>query len=168
MSGTAIETNALATTLREETEVYGSLLALSVQEERAIIAGNVERLTEIVADKEQLMELLAALESERMTALAELALGIERDPPTITLSEVAQHAEPAAAAVLMEAGMVLRAQAEALRDANDRNARLLEGSRALVDSWIRYLRAVVTGALTYTAEGGRHEDDGRRVVDRAA
>jgi flagellar biosynthesis/type III secretory pathway chaperone len=163
-----VDTSGLAVTLREETEVYGSLLALSVQEERALIAGNVERLTELVADKEQLLELLAALESERTSALIAVALGIERDPPTITLSEVARHAEPAAAEVLMQAGMLLRAQAVALREANDRNARLLEGSRALVEHWIQYLRALVAGALTYTADGGRFEGDDGRVLDRSA
>ena len=122
MTAAPVGTTSLATTLREETEVYGSLLALAVQEERAIIDGDVELLTELVGDKERMLELLAALETERTTALTAVALGIERDPPNITLSEVARHAEPHAAGVLMEAGMLLRAQAVALREANSRNA----------------------------------------------
>ena len=155
MTAAPVDTTSLAATLREETEVYGSLLALAVQEERAIIDGDVE--------------LLAALETERTTALTAVALGIQRDPPNITLSEVARHAEPHAAGVLMEAGMLLRAQAVALREANDRNARLLEGSRALVEQWIQYLKAVVAGALGYTPEGARSEgDDDGRVLDRSA
>lgn len=168
MTAGHVDTSGLAATLHEETELYGSLLALSVQEERAIVAGDVEALTDLIADKERLLELLAALETERTTALTAVALGIELDPPTITLSEVARHAEPAAAAVLMEAGMLLRAQAVALREANSSNARLLEGSRSLVEHWIQYLRAVVAGALTYTADGGRAEGDDSRVLDRTA
>lgn len=169
MTAAPVDTAGLAATLHEETEVYGSLLALAVQEERAIVDGDVERLTELVGDKERMLELLAALEAERTTALATVALGIERDPPNITLTEVARHAEPYAAGVLMEAGMLLRAQAVALREANDRNARLLEGSRALVDHWIQYLKAVVAGALTYTHDGARNEgDDDGRVLDRSA
>ena len=169
MTAAPVGTTSLATTLREETEVYGSLLALAVQEERAIIDGDVQLLTELVGDKERMLELLAALETERTTALTAVALGIERDPPNITLSEVARHAEPHAAGVLMEAGMLLRTQAVALREANSRNARLLEGSRALVEQWIQYLKAVVAGALGYTPEGARSEgDDDGRVLDRSA
>lgn len=168
MTTAHVDTAALASALVEQGEVYGSLLQLSTQEERALVEGDVERLTEIVSEKEQLLEFGAALETERMTALTAIGLAIERDPPTITLSEVAARAAPSAGQTLMEAGMVLRAQAVALQEANERNARLLEGSRSLVDRWIQYLRAVVAGSLTYEADGAPHEDDASRVVDRAA
>ena len=78
------------------------------------------------------------LETERATALTAIGLAIGRDPPTITLSEVAAHATPQAGATLFEAGMVLRAQAVALRGANERNARLLQGCRSLVAASLAY------------------------------
>ena len=191
MTTADVDTAALASALVEQGEVYGSLLQLSTQEERALIEGDVERLTEIVSEKEHLLEFGAALETDRWiargrgrltrptarrtrttraasSALTAIGLAIERDPPTITLSEVAARAAPSAGQTLMEAGMLLRAQAVALQEANERNARLLEGSRSLVDRWIQYLHAVVAGSLTYEADGAPHEDDASRVVDRAA
>ena len=168
MTATHIDTAALASTLVEQGEAYRSLLALSVSEEHAIVGGDVEQLTELIGEKERMLELLAALETERMIALTSIVLGIRRDPPTITLSEVARHAEPSAAETLMEAGMLLRAQAVALQQANERNSKLLEGSRALIERWVQYLRAVVAGSLTYTAEGEPNDRDGTRVLDRSA
>jgi flagellar biosynthesis/type III secretory pathway chaperone len=160
--------HALTETLAEEQQLYGSLLELAAREERAIVGGDVRILTEITDEKEQLLELLAALESERMTALTAFAAVTGHAPGEITLTEAAASLEAGEGALLTRAGEQLRTTALELRDANDRNAALLRSSRDLVDRWIQYLRTVLTGALAYNADGGLNDAVGRRVLDRSA
>ena len=76
--------------------------------------------------------------------------------------------EPAEGAALTEAGIELRARALALKEANEHNAALLRGSREIVDRWIQYLRTIIAGSLTYTAEGSPNESGDNRVIDRSA
>lgn len=159
---------ALTETLAEEQQLYAALLELAGREERAIVGGDVRALTEITEEKEHLLETLAALETERMTALTAFATVTGREADEITLTEAASALEETDGALLTRAGEQLRALAVELRGANDRNAALLRSSRDIVDRWIQYLRTVLTGALAYNADGGLTDAGGRRVLDRSA
>jgi flagellar biosynthesis/type III secretory pathway chaperone len=159
---------ALSSTLDEERETYVSLVALAGREERAIVAGDVEELTDVTDRQEQLMELLATLETERMTALTAIAAATGLDADSLTVTMVASLADAEQGAALAETGAELRAQAVALQRANESNAALLQNSRQIVERWIQYLRTIVTGTLTYTAEGSPDEAGGNRVIDRSA
>ena len=160
--------HALTETLAEEHQLYAALLELAGREERAIVGGDVRALTEITEEKEHLLETLAALETERMTALTAFASVTGRGAEEITLTEAASALEEIEGALLTRAGEQLRTLALELRGANDRNAALLRSSRDIVDRWIQYLRTVLTGALAYNAEGGLTDAVGRRVLDRSA
>ena len=151
--------DALASALTEEQELLGTLLDLAGREERAIVGGDVAELTELTDQKEHLLELLATLETERATALTAIAGSSGLRIDALTLS---------AAAALTEAGIELRARALALKEANEHNAALLRGSREIVDRWIQYLRTIIAGSLTYTAEGSPNESGDNRVIDRSA
>ncbi len=168
MTDANVDTSALAGTLAEEGRLYSSLLDLSVREERAIVAGDVESLTGLIEEKEQFLELLAALETERMTALIAIsaAVGIQSDG--ITLTMVCEHASPSAGGALRQAGMLLRAQAVALKEANERNVLLLHTSSDLIDRWIQYLKVVIRGSMTYNDDGSADDPSGPYSVDRAA
>lgn len=159
---------ALAVALTEQQTVYERLLVVSQREERAIVAGDVSTLTQLVEEKEQLLELLAAHETDRMTAVTSIALATGVRSDSATLSELAGHVGADAGTAMLSAGLELRAQALAVKEANERNARLLRGSRELVDRWIQYLRTVVSSSLAYTADGAAQESDGFSVVDRSA
>jgi flagellar biosynthesis/type III secretory pathway chaperone len=160
--------DALAAALTEEQELLGSLLDLAGREERAIVGGDVAELTRLTDQKEHLLELVATLETERMTALTAIAGASSVDIDALTLSAVAELVEPAEGAALTDAGMELRARALALKEANEHNAALLRSSREIVDRWIQYLRTVIVGSLTYTAEGSPNESGDNRVIDRSA
>ena len=147
-------TSALCHALAEEQQLYGSLLVLTDREERAIAAGNVEQLTRLVDEKEQLLELLATVETDRMTALTAIAAAVGVRPEGMTLSQVAAHVSLEEAEALTQAGMLLRAQAVALREANERNNHLLRSSAGLVERWIQHLRWVIGGSLAFTADMG--------------
>src|SRR3546814_17037660 len=54
---------------RSQRDLYRSLLGVASHEQDAIVTGDVERLTALVDRKEELLDHLRALETERMTAL---------------------------------------------------------------------------------------------------
>src|SRR5207244_8868718 len=103
--------------------------------------------------KEHLLELLATLETERMTALTAIAAATGRDASALSLSLVVDLAAPAARDALIATSEGLRTTGLALEQANERNARLLRASADLVDRWVQYLKAVITGSLTYGQDG---------------
>ena len=159
---------ALGAALAEEEQLYASLLDIAGREERAIASGDVGELTNLTDEKEQLLELLAALETERMTALTAIAAATGTGVEALTLTGVVAMLEPEQGAALTGAGLELRASAAALKRANDRNAELLRSSGEIVDRWIQYLRTVITSTLSYTAEGSPDEAGSTHVLDRSA
>lgn len=157
----------LSDVLAAQRDLYRRLLGIAASEQDAIVAGDVERLTELVDQKEQVLDHLRALETERMTALVAIEMAAGIPSAEATLSEVAARLPVGAAEELQRTGRELRAEAVALEEAHAVNARLLENSRALVDRWINYLRNVLAGSL-YTDEGGTQAVAGGRTLDRSA
>ena len=157
----------LSEVMAAQRDLYRSLLGVASSEQEAIVVGDVERLTALVEQKEELLDHLRALETERMTALVaiEMATGIHAD--TATLSDIAAHLPGDAADALHRAGRELRAEALALEEAHGVNERLLRNSRSLVDRWIHYLRTVLAGSL-YSQDGGAVVGAGGRALDRSA
>lgn len=165
--GLATGAAALSDVLAGQRDLYRRLVGLATIEQDAIVAGDVERLTELVEQKEHLLDHLRAMETERMTALVaiEMATGIAASEAT--LSEIAAHLPTAAAEDLERVGRELKAEAVALEEAHAVNARLLRNSRVLIDRWIHYLRTVLAGSL-YTSEGDSPAVAGGRTLDRSA
>ena len=159
---------SLARVLADEGQLYEALLALAGREQRAIVDGDVAELTRLLDEKESLVEHHHALETERMTALVAVAAATGGDAELLTLTEVAAALPAGHGSAITEAGVWLRAQALALREATDSNALLLHQSRDIVDRWLQYLRLLVGGRLGYTAEGTPGEASGPRTLDRTA
>lgn len=162
-----VSVEALDEVLAAERDIYVAMLALTTREELAIVGDDIEGLTEIVDEKQVLIDHLNALETERMTALVAIQLATGFDPQTVTLSEIAATLPIADGRRLLENGMTLRTQARALEQANLRNERLLHGSRDLVDRWLNYLRQVL-GTYVYTADGRVDSSTSARSLDRTA
>lgn len=178
MSGASASTRAdlhagvavLNEVIAAQRDLYRSLIGVASQEQDAIVLGDVERLTALVEQKEELLDHLRALETERMTALVAIqaATGIAAD--TATLSAIASHLPGEVADELNRAGRELRAEAVALEEAHAVNAQLLRNSRSLVDRWIHYLRTVLAGSL-YTPAGdsvASAAGAGGRALDKSA
>lgn len=168
MNGLGAGADALSTVLSHQGDAYGSLLELATREEQAITDGDVGTLTSIVDEQRQLLDVLHALETERMTALTAISAATGTQIDVLTVTSVSSMLDREAGEELTARGLTLRVQAEALGRANERNAMLLENSREIVDRWIGYLRRIVSGTLTYTADGQSEEPSGNRVVDRSA
>ncbi|MEX1022299.1 MAG: flagellar protein FlgN [Dehalococcoidia bacterium] len=157
----------LSEVIAAQRDLYRGLLGLASNEQEAIVAGDVERLTVLVEQKEEVLDHLRALETERMTALVAIQSATGIDAGSATLSEIAAHLPSDAADALERSGRELRAEAVALEEAHAMNAHLLRTSRSLVDRWIHYLRTVLAGSL-YTNGGGSATTAGGRTLDRSA
>ena len=158
---------ALEDVLSAERDIYVSMLFLTTREELAIVGDDVEELTDLVDEKQLLIDHLNALETERMTALVAIGIATDFDPQTVTLSQIAARLPIARGRRLLECGLTLRTQARALEQANLRNERLLHGSRELIERWLLYLRQVLSGYL-YTADGRVDPATNARSLDRSA
>ena len=158
---------ALDDVLATERDLYLSMLALTTREEVAIVGDDVESLTELVNEKEELLEHLSALETERMTMIVAISAATGLDPETATLTQISEVVPAMDGLRLMENGMALRTQAVALEQANRRNERLLESSRGLVDRWIQYLKTVLNNSM-YTPDGQIDDSRDVRSLDRSA
>lgn len=157
---------SLAAVLEAQTDITRQLLGVARRQQRAIVDGDVEALTASVEESQIFLEHLAALETERMTALVAIAMATGVDPESATLSDItaALPVEPAEA--VRRAGMTLRVEAIALQEMQATNQGLLESSRSLVDRWVNYLRSVLAGGV-YTPAGGTAANGGR-TLDRSA
>ena len=158
---------ALDDVLCAERDIYVSMLELTTREEVAIVGDDVEELTEIVDEKQLLIDHLNALETERMTALVAIGLATDLDTQTVALSQIAARLPIADGRRLLENGVTLRTQARALEQANLRNERLLHGSRELIDRWLQYLYQVLSTHI-YTADGRFDSQNGPHSLDRSA
>lgn len=157
----------LSTALEQQRDAFASMLELAHREERAIVGGDVEALTALTEEREHLLELLAALESERMTAIVAIADATGRPVAALTLTSVAAELPAEAGSALTSIGFELRERAVAARSANARNALLLRTSHEIVERWLQYLRTLVSSVL-YDA-GGRAAEAGRiSRLDRSA
>ena len=165
------DVRSFVTTLDEvlgtERDLYLSMLSLSTREEVAIVGDDVESLTELVNEKEELLEHLSTLETERMTAVVAISAATGLDPETATLTQISEVVPAMDGLRLLENGMALRTQAVALQQANRRNERLLEASRGLVDRWIQYLKTVLNNSV-YTPDGQMDDSRDARSLDRSA
>lgn len=156
---------SLAAVLEAQRDITRQLLGVARRQQRTIVDGDVEGLTASVEEAQLFLEHLQALETERMTALVAIALATGVDPDTATLSQVAAALPAGPAEAVRRTGQALRAEAAALHETQEANRRLLEGSRALVDRWVNYLRSVLAGGV-YTPDGG--VAGGARTLDRSA
>lgn len=158
---------ALRVVMASQHDIMRALFARAQREQEAIVSGDVAALTAVVDEQRQLMDHLDSLETDRMTALMAIATATGTDVTSATLSEIAAMLPADEAAALTRQGQELRAQAVALREAQDVNERLLERSRALVDRWLHYLRSLLSGSL-YTASGDSGAMPGGRSLDKSA
>lgn len=166
-AGVLGSSDELGAVLSSQHEILRAMRSLAEEQQRAIVAGDVQVLTSVVEQQQQLAEHMAALETERMTALVAIAAATGLDPDATTITAIAAALPLDRARLLTRQGHDLRAEAIALQEIQDVNERLLERSRALVDRWLHYLRTVLSGSL-YTSTGSTGPMPGARSVDRSA
>ncbi|MFN8638335.1 MAG: flagellar export chaperone FlgN [Dehalococcoidia bacterium] len=157
----------LSAALEQQRDAFASMLELAHREERAIVGGDVEVLTALTEEREHLLELIAALESERMTAIVAIAAATGRSVAALTLTNVAAHLPAETGQALTAIGFELRERARRRALGQRAQRLLLRTSHDIVERWLQYLRTLVSSVL-YDA-GGRAAEAGRvSRLDRSA
>ncbi|MDE5778051.1 MAG: flagellar protein FlgN [Lachnospiraceae bacterium] len=74
--------------LNEESALYESLTQVSIEKTPVIVANDLERLRQVNAREQQLVDEITAVSHRRNKALNEIATVLGKDAKTITVSEV--------------------------------------------------------------------------------
>lgn len=76
----------LITTLQTENDEYQTLLGLSMEKTGIIVKGDVEALNIMVEKEQEIVERINVLEKKRTEATKDIALVLNKDPKTLTLT----------------------------------------------------------------------------------
>lgn len=149
----------LALLLREESAL-GRLIELAVEEQRALIASDFASLDAISAEMVTVSAAIEVHETERLNLLR--TIGAEAR----TIEELTPLADDHGVEGFTAMRLRLSARAYELKDAQERNARLLLNAMKVRDRWANLSGGV--SSPTYGAQGQRHPRDGSGFVSRSA
>lgn len=138
--------------------VYQLLLALTTQERQAILAGDIQALEEIVAQKEAQVAVLAALEARRTEAVNAWAgqLGAPQGDAPIALTDLLPYLDAATAARLRCLRQDILASVADLQQQS-------QGVRLLVETALARAQAVRTFLIGLACEQPGYTAAGRRA-----
>lgn len=149
----------LQTLMAEEAEIQ-ALLVLALEEQDALIASDFTEISRVSSRMLSTARGLEDLERERARLLC--SLGHEET----TLDELVPVAEQAGIDGFSDTRLRLLATAARLREAQERNARLLLAAMKLQERWIAMFGALSAG--TYAADGSQSAAPGRQYLSRSA
>ena len=160
MSDRATPMNLLLQLLIREEAALLTLVKLAGDEQAALVASDFTRVESVANEMESGAARLEELERERNTLLE--AIGCAGS----SLSDVARIADHGGLPAMEDTRRRLLSAAEALRDAEERNARLILSAAKLRERWFSLLAGL--SSSTYGAEGRQELQQSRRVVSKSA
>jgi len=143
----------LATVLQREIDQYRRLHTLLRRERGRIVKGEWGTLTEMVQDKETVVEELAQLASTRRALLERVAVRVDEPVAGLTLARLLQLAPPDARPVFSRLLEEFRGVVGRLVAANEVNRMLVDRSIEFVQGSLSLFRTIVTQSTTYGADG---------------
>jgi flagellar biosynthesis/type III secretory pathway chaperone len=155
----AVLESVLQTLLREEQKL-GDLIALAVEEQHALVDSDYPRIASVSDAMLAAAAQLDDLERDREALLGEIGQA------DITLDRLLPVAEENGVPGFSSARLALIARAHELREAQERNARLLLGAIKLQEKWFAMFGAL--DSPTYGSRGRQEHQPGRRFVSRSA
>lgn len=160
MSAAAATLEQVLGLLIDEERQLSRLFALALEEQTALLESGFDRITAISAGMLEAANTIEALESERMNLLR--TIGAE----DLTIEELLPLADDLGVAGFADARLRLSVRARELKDAQERNAKLLVNAMKLRDRWANMLGGLASP--TYGAQGQRTSRDGTGFVSRSA
>lgn len=134
----------LINTLDLENEEYTELLRISHDKTPVIIAGDVAKLNDIIAEEQLHTDKVAALESRRIQVVNDIATVLNKDVDTLTIKKIigllkGQDKEQSALAKVHDK---LKLTLNDMVVVNEINKQLIEESLELVEFNINYLNSI--------------------------
>jgi nucleotide-binding universal stress UspA family protein len=145
--------------VREEAAML-ALIQLAGREQAALVSSDYAAIELVANEMQTSASVLEVLEREREVLME--AIGA----PGSSLADVAQLAARAGIPGVAETRSRLLAGAEALREAQERNARLILSAARLRERWFSLLAGLTSS--TYGSEGRQELQQARRVVSKSA
>ena len=134
---------------KENTE-YEKLITLAEDKTPTIVKGDVESLSKITEDEQEIVGRIQNMEKQRMKVLADVANVVNRDVETLKLIDLIQMLEkmPDQQGKLREVHERLRKTTLKLREINDKNQMLLADKLDMVDFNLNMIRSVKSAPQT--------------------
>jgi hypothetical protein len=160
MSDAATIFESVLGTLVAEEQTLAALIVLAVQEQEALVACDYPEITRVGDAMVETATTLEQLERRREGLLESVQC------QDLTLDKVVPLADEHGVEGFAAARIALLARANELRDAQERNARLLLSAMKLQEKWMNMFASLAS--TTYGADGLQEQQRGRRFVSRSA
>lgn len=147
----------LLETLEKTRCIYQDLLGVVQNERSAVLNSNMNDLTNILVEKENMLAQLAVLETRRTHQLSQIAGQLRLPVQQLTLSVLAQHAPVHYADKIHHQRMALRQTIATIGKANQESQGLVKHCLNLVQGALHFLRHCIAPPTVYGASG--HIDD---------
>ena len=136
--------------LDKENAEYEKLIVLAEDKTPTIIKGDVESLSKITEDEQEIVGRIQSMEKQRIKVLADVANVVNRDVETLKLIDLIQMLEkmPEQQKKLKDIHERLKETTEKLRLLNDKNQLLLADKLDMVDFNLNMIRAMKSAPQT--------------------
>lgn len=136
--------------LDKENAEYEKLIVLAEDKTPVIVKGDVEGLSKITEDEQEIVGRIQGMEKQRIKVLADVANVVNRDVETLKLIDLIQMLEkmPDQQKMLTDVHERLKKTTEKLREINDRNQMLLADKLDMVEFNLNMIRAVKSAPQT--------------------
>ena len=144
----------LADTLAENAELYEKIAQITREEKSVLESASLERLNEVIKEKETIAQKISLLEKKRPKLLEEVGKELGRPPGEITLKELADTEEYGSryGEKLIALRDRLKSAGEAAAMANDVNRSVIGGAIKTVMESLRFATGLIEPAITYSQQ----------------
>lgn len=144
----------LTDTLAENAELYEKIARITREEKSVLESASLERLNEVIKEKETIAQKIRSLEKKRTRLLEEVGKELGRDPGEITLRELADTEEYGSryGGKLIALRDRLKNAGEAAARANDVNRSVIGGAISTVLESLRFATGLIEPAITYSQQ----------------
>jgi hypothetical protein len=152
--------NYLNNCIDRQHNLYRKLLDLFIEEQRAILASDLEELNNIVIDKELVLQNIRQEELERKQTGDKIAALLGIDPETLTITQLSTRIKEPYASDIKHRGARLQNLIDEIQVASERNRSLCLHALQFVGSSIKLLTTLTHPNQVYHATG-RVQNEGR-------
>ena len=139
--------------LKQECDLYRSLLGLIDQEKDAAAQADVDALNETGVEKEIILLEIQKAEAKRSELLAELAPKLGLPAENLTLSAITRRAEEPLAGNLRDVSQIFLSVLSRVQSANQRNKKIFEHSLELLRGSFNWLHELTSPNTVYFSSG---------------
>ena len=150
---TASKLEQLISLLKQETEIYRSMLDVVDRERDAAVRSDLDALQQTAFEKENLIAEIHQKETLRRQSVLDLAAALGISDQNLTLTQIVHGVDEPHAGALRGVNDNLSAVLKKLQTANERNKLIVEHSLALLRGSFQLLNALLAPGTVYHPTG---------------